>query len=196
MNKPFSQACENNKAAILAVLSEFFADVQHVLEIGSGTGQHSVHFAAQLTHLQWCCSDRAINHAGILQWHQEANLANLQPPLTLDLQYDWPVKTVDAIFSANTLHIVSWPLVVQFFYGVAKHLAAQGKLCIYGPFKYQGQFTSDSNLAFDQFLKQQDRASGIRDIEAVTELAKQAGLELIDDIAMPANNQLLLFKRQ
>ena len=196
MEKPFSQACENNKSPILHVLKDFFADVENVLEIGSGTGQHSVHFAKHLTHLQWLCSDREVNHLGILQWHQEASLANLHAPLSLDLQYAWPVDSVNAIYTANTLHIISWPLVERFFQGVEKHLAHQGKLCIYGPFKYQGNYTSASNAEFDTFLKQQDANSAIRDFEAICQLAEQAGLMFVEDVQMPANNQLLLFKRQ
>ena len=128
MDKPFSQACENNKLPILNVLEAFFSDVTDVLEVGSGTGQHSVHFATHLAHLQWYCSDREVNHPGILQWHQEAALTNLHAPLTLDLNDPWPVETVNAIFTANTMHIISWPLVERFFQGVAKHLAPKGKL--------------------------------------------------------------------
>ncbi|MFY8326618.1 DUF938 domain-containing protein [Pseudoalteromonas sp. ZZD1] len=194
MNKPFSQACENNKGPILAVLQQYLSDTQDVLEVGSGTGQHSVHFATHLTHLQWYTSDRPINHAGILQWLDDAKLSNLHSPLTLDLNHDWPVEKVEAIYTANTLHIVSWSLVEQFFAGVKKHLAPAGILCIYGPFKYQGQFTSDSNQRFDEFLKQQDSQSGIRDVELIIKLAQQAGLTLLSDNQMPANNQLLVFK--
>ena len=196
MDKPFSQACENNKLPILNVLEEFFSDVTNVLEVGSGTGQHSVHFATHLAHLQWHCSDREVNHPGILEWHLEAELSNLHAPLTLDLNDPWPVETVNAIFTANTMHIISWPLVESFFQGVAKHLAAKGKLCIYGPFKYQGKYTSASNAEFDAFLKQQDENSAIRDFEAICQLAEQAGLTFVEDVQMPANNQLLLFKRQ
>lgn len=196
MIKPYSQACENNKSPILTVLQSYFFDVANVLEVGSGTGQHSVFFAANLPHLQWHTSDRVMNHAGIELWHREAQLSNLHSPIELDLNNAWPVTKVEAIFSANTLHIISWTLVERFFAGVKTHLSNQGKLAIYGPFKYQGQYTSESNLAFDQFLKQQDEQSGIRDFEAILNLAEQAGLTLEDDIKMPANNQLLLFKRQ
>lgn len=196
MQKPFSQACENNKDPILSVLKKYFFDLNNVLEVGSGTGQHSVYFAKHLPHLQWQCSDREINHAGITLWHQEAQLNNLKLPLALDLNDAWPVNKVDAIFTANTLHIISEALVERFFAGVNQHLSAAGTLCIYGPFKYQGLFTSESNQRFNEFLKQQDPQSGIRDIELITQLALQAGLNLIDDVAMPANNQLLVFKRQ
>ncbi|CAM2997621.1 MULTISPECIES: DUF938 domain-containing protein [unclassified Pseudoalteromonas] len=196
MIKPFSQACENNKGPILEVLKTVFNKTESVLEIGSGTGQHSVFFAEQLPHLQWYTSDRHINHEGINLWLKEANLTNLHGPLELDLNYAWPVNNVDAIYTANTFHIVSWQLVEQFFKGVSTHLVSQGVVCIYGPFKYQGQFTSASNEEFDRFLTQRDPFSGIRDFEAIEQLATQAGLTLISDTAMPANNQLLVFKRQ
>ena len=196
MIKPFSQACENNKGPILEVLKTVFNKTKSVLEVGSGTGQHSVFFAEQLPHLQWYTSDRHINHEGINLWLKEANLTNLHGPLELDLNYAWPVNNVDAIYTANTFHIVSWQLVEQFFKGVSTHLVSQGVVCIYGPFKYQGQFTSASNEEFDRFLTQRDPFSGIRDFEAIEQLATQAGLTLISDTAMPANNQLLVFKRQ
>ncbi|MBB1335419.1 MULTISPECIES: DUF938 domain-containing protein [unclassified Pseudoalteromonas] len=195
MTKPFSQACENNKNPILSVITAYLAQVESVLELGSGTGQHSVHFAANLPHLQWHTSDRLVNHNGIKQWLDEAKLDNLHAPVELDLNRPWPINTVDAIYTANTLHIVSKPLVEQFFTGVNKHLASKGLVCIYGPFKYNGNFTSESNQRFDEFLNQQDCQSGIRDFEWVQQLAEQAGLMLVDDIAMPANNQLLIFKR-
>jgi cyclopropane fatty-acyl-phospholipid synthase-like methyltransferase len=136
-----------------------------------------------------------VNHNGIKQWLDEAKLDNLHAPVELDLNRPWPINTVDAIYTANTLHIVSKPLVEQFFTSVNKHLASKGLVCIYGPFKYNGNFTSESNQRFDEFLNQQDCQSGIRDFEWVQQLAEQAGLMLVDDIAMPANNQLLIFKR-
>lgn len=195
MIKPFSQACENNKSPILRGIIPHLAHAESVLEVGSGTGQHSVHFAANLSHLQWHTSDRLVNHNGIKQWVDEVQLSNLHAPIELDLNNPWPVSTVDAIYTANTLHIVSKPLVEQFFTGVSKHLVAKGIVCIYGPFKYNGAFTSESNQRFDEFLKQQDEQSGIRDFEWVQQLAVKAGLTFVEDIAMPANNQLLIFKR-
>jgi cyclopropane fatty-acyl-phospholipid synthase-like methyltransferase len=193
--KPFSQACENNKDPILSELKCYLADLSEVLEIGSGTGQHSVYFAKHLPHLQWYTSDLPEHHPGILQWHREAALPNLHPPFSLDLHDSWPVESVEAIFTANTLHIVSLALVRRFFEGVEKHLRDSGLLCIYGPFNYQGQFTSESNQRFDAFLKQRDPQSGIRDFEQINDFASQAGLTLLRDIAMPANNRLLIFKR-
>ncbi|MCF2858527.1 class I SAM-dependent methyltransferase [Pseudoalteromonas sp. SMS1] len=197
MTKPFSQACENNKDPILQKLRPFFADAAYVLEIGSGTGQHAVHFAASMPSLQWQTSDLAHNHDGITCWCKEASLSNLKLPLVLDLNMaHWPITEVPAIYTANTLHIVSTRLVARFFTGVSQHLAPHGKLAIYGPFNYHGQFTSQSNAQFDTFLKTRDPDSGIRDIEWICELAAAAELTLVTDHAMPANNRLLFFKRQ
>ncbi|MGB5444041.1 MAG: DUF938 domain-containing protein [Psychromonas sp.] len=198
-NKPFSQACENNKRPILDILTTLFSSNKHVLEIGSGTGQHAVFFAQHLPHLTWQTSDLAINHQGINMWLDESALANVQRPIVVDLNKSWPVPNkdlqVDGVYTANTLHIISWPLVVKFFEGIAQNLQAEANVCIYGPFKYQGEFTSESNANFDRSLKARDINSGIRDIEAILRLANSAGLHLINDHVMPANNQLLFFKK-
>jgi len=196
MTKPFSQACENNKNHILKALQPALQNAASVLEIGSGTGQHSVFFAKKLPHLQWYTSDREVNHQGIKLWHDEVQLANLHPPLLLDLNYSWPVNKVDAVYTANTFHIVSWELITRFFAGLNQHLNQQGVVCVYGPFKYKGEFTSPSNDEFNSLLQSRDSLSGIRDFEAVEQLAVQSGLKLLSDTAMPANNQLLIFKRQ
>ncbi|NRA70142.1 MAG: DUF938 domain-containing protein [Gammaproteobacteria bacterium] len=196
MNKPYSQACENNKQPILAVLKQVLSNNKQLLEVGSGTGQHAVHFAEHLSDLTWQTSDVAINHAGINQWLDQAELSNLQPPLLLDLNQPWPIEQIDSIYTANTLHIVSWPLVEKFFAGVANHLASGGTLCIYGPFNYQGNYTSQSNADFDLWLKSRDPNSGIRDIEKIEQIANAAHLTLLNDYTMPANNRLLVFKRQ
>jgi len=195
MDKPFSQSCENNKHAILNVLSREFMQSNKILEIGTGSAQHAVYFAAALEHLTWQTSDLACNHAGIHTWLDSVDLANLHRPLLLDLNLPWPVESVDGIFTANTLHIVNWSLVKRFFLGVGEHLSAGGKLCIYGPFNYQGQFTSQSNADFDVWLKNIDVERGIRDIEAISELASAQGLRLIQDHIMPANNRLLVFMK-
>jgi cyclopropane fatty-acyl-phospholipid synthase-like methyltransferase len=195
VDKPFSQACENNKGPILEVLTPLLMEFDKVLEIGSGTGQHAVHFAQALPHLQWLTSDRSINHAGILSWQREAKLSNLQPPLLLDLNEAWPIDEVPVIYTANTLHIISKELVERFFTGVKKHLSKRGLLVIYGPFNYAGQFTSESNAAFHQRLLQRDPLSGVRDSEWIIELARHSELSLQADHAMPANNRLLIFKR-
>ncbi|MDP4984578.1 DUF938 domain-containing protein [Pseudoalteromonas tunicata] len=196
MAAPFSQACENNKIPIVEQLKKIFTTTSKVLEVGSGTGQHAVFFAAQLPHLIWQPTDLTVNHYGINAWRNELPSPNLKPPLELDVSAAWPVVQVDGIFTANTLHIMSWELVKLFFQGVGKHLALQGRLVVYGPFKYQGQFTSESNAQFDLWLKAHDSARGVRNIEDVVQLAQSVGLALISDTVMPANNQLLVFEKQ
>lgn len=199
MNQPFSQACENNKRPILNILSKVFSDTNHVLEIGSGTGQHAVFFGQHLPYLTWQTSDLLINHPGINSWLDEETLTNVERPIVIDLNKTWPMPTnnqhVDGLYTANTLHIISWPLVVKFFEGLAQNLTSGANICIYGPFKYQGKFTSESNANFDLWLKDRDINSGIRDIEAILLLANSAGLNLVDDHVMPANNRLLVFSK-
>ena len=199
MNQPFSQACENNKRPILNILSKVFSNTNHVLEIGSGTGQHAVFFGQHLPYLTWQTSDLLINHPGINSWLDEETLTNVERPIVIDLNKTWPMPTnnqhVDGLYTANTLHIISWPLVVKFFEGLAQNLTSGANICIYGPFKYQGKFTSESNANFDLWLKERDINSGIRDIEAILLLANSAGLNLVDDHVMPANNRLLVFSK-
>ncbi|AMO58665.1 methylase [Endozoicomonas montiporae] len=196
MNKPFSQACENNKRPILKVLEHFFTESGKVLEIGSGTGQHAVCFAQHLPHLVWQTSDLPDNHPGIRQWISEAGLTNLKLPFELDVSSDtWPVDGIDYVFSANTSHIMPWESVVKMFEGVGKWLTEGGRFALYGPFNYQGQFTSDSNAAFDRHLKEMEPHRGIRDFEAIQQQAGHNGLMLLEDVAMPANNRLLVWSK-
>ncbi|MDP2028312.1 MAG: DUF938 domain-containing protein [Thiobacillus sp.] len=196
IDKPYSESCEQNREPILAVLKQAFADCSQVLEIGSGTGQHAVYFGADLPHLRWQTSDVPAHHPGIRAWLDEAALPNVLPPLELDVsQRHWPSGRYDAVFSANTLHIMGWPEVVRFFEGVGAVLAPGGVLVVYGPFNYNGQFTSESNARFDGWLKARDPASGVRDFEAVNALAQAQGLILQQDIAMPANNRSLVWQR-
>ena len=195
MDKPFSAASERNREPILAVLREHFADRRQVLEIGSGTGQHAVHFAAALPWLQWQTSDLPEHHPGILQWLAEAALPNVRPPLVLDVTGAWPAQRFDAVYSANTLHIMSWAQVQQLFSQLPTVMSADAMLLVYGPFNYGGRFTSDSNAAFDAALRAAVAHRGIRDFEAVDALAQRAGLRLIEDRAMPANNRCLIWQR-
>lgn len=168
-----------------------------MLEIAGGTGQHAVFFAGALSHLQWQSTDVPDNVGNLALRIDAAGLENLPAPLDLDVnQPDWPVGEVDAIFSANSLHIMCTDSVNRFFKGVGRHLAAGGLLLVYGPFKYQGEFTTPSNAGFDCWLKDRDPLSGVRDFEWVNELAEAEQLRLIEDIAMPANNQLLIWRRQ
>ena len=193
--KPFAPACERNRDPILAVLRTHFADRRRVLEVGSGTGQHAVYFAAAMPWLTWQCADLAAQLPGIRQWLDEAALPNTPPPLALDVRGPWPGDPYDAVFSANLLHIVGWPEVEAFFAGVGQVLEAGGTLIVYGPFNEGGTYTSESNREFDAWLKARDPRSGIRDVEAVRALAAQVGLEAVDDLAMPANNRCLVWRR-
>lgn len=191
LQKPYSEACDRNREPILHYLKQWLPHPATVLEVGSGTGQHAVYFARHLPHLVWQPSDRQENLSGISLWQQESGLSNVNPPLLLDVNSEWPALQVPVIFSSNTLHIMSWPMVQAFFAGVAAHLQVGGQLIVYGPFNQQGEYTSASNAQFDQWLKARDPASGIRDYAAVDALARQAGLQALDDCAMPANNRLL-----
>ncbi|MCU0809768.1 MAG: class I SAM-dependent methyltransferase [Thiobacillaceae bacterium] len=196
IDKPFSESSAENREPILAVLREVFADCRKVLEIGSGTGQHAVYFGAELSHLSWQTADLPQHHAGIQMWREEAALPNVLAPIALDVNRpDWLDGRYDAVFSANTLHIVSWPEVEKLFAGVGTVLQPGGMLAIYGPFNYNGQFTSPSNARFDQWLKGRDPASGVRDFEAVDALAREQNLILQRDIAMPVNNRTLVWRR-
>ncbi len=191
---PFSHACENNKAPILEVLQRVFIDATQALEIGSGTGQHAIHFAPQLPHLVWQPSDRECNIPGINCWLDKHPVANLKSPVTLDVSHDtWP--EANAIFSANTAHIMSWELVQKTFEQVGKTLPPKGIFALYGPFNYHGKYTSDSNQMFDRMLRERDPKQGIRDFEAINTLTEKANLKLIEDNTMPANNRLLVWKK-
>ena len=191
---PFSEACERNKEPILNVLRICFADRAHVLEIGSGTGQHAVYFAAQLAHLIWHPTERLEYLPQLTARVQAEGGRNLKIPTVLDVhQSVWPLRSVDAIFTANTLHIMSWPEVIDMFRGIAATLAPSGTFCVYGPFHYGGTHTSPSNVEFDRMLRDRDPESGVRDIQAVVDLAAAAGLNLQADHDLPAFNRLLVF---
>jgi len=195
-DKLFSESCVQNRAPILAVLREVFADRPRVLEIGSGTGQHAVYFAPELPHLLWQTADVPAHHACIRAWLDEAALPNALPPLALDVNDTaWHSDRYDAVFSANTLHIMGWPEVERFFAGVGKVLEPDGVLTVYGPLNYNGRYTSESNARFDAWLKARDPASGVRDFETVDALARAQGLVLHRDIAMPANNRMLVWRK-
>ncbi len=194
-DKPHSPSCDRNREPILDVLRDHFRDRRQVLEIGSGTGQHAVFFAAALPHLIWQASDRLENLAGIRMWLDEAALSNTPPPLELDVNGAWPRQRFDAVFSANTLHIMAWPEVERLFAGLDGILAEDAKLIVYGPFNYDGRFSSESNAKFEVWLKERGAHQGIRDFEAVNALAAAIGLELLEDRAMPANNRCLVWRR-
>jgi cyclopropane fatty-acyl-phospholipid synthase-like methyltransferase len=190
----FSEACERNKAPILAVLRMAFAERTQVLEIGSGTGQHAVHFAAHLTHLTWHPTEQLAYLADLAARVKLEGGRNLRTPTVLDVrQTVWPLRSVDAIFTANTLHIMSWPEVTALYRGLGGVLSPGGVMCVYGPFRYHGRYTSPSNEDFDLMLKERDPKSGLRDLDELGTLAAQFGLRLDTDHDMPANNRLLQF---
>ena len=195
LDKPYSPACDRNREPILALLRELFQDRREVLEIGSGTGQHAVYFAGKLPQLTWQTSDLANNLAGIRIWLNEAGLANTPPPMEFDVNLTWPDRRFDAIFSANTLHIMAWPEVEKMFAGLAKVMTESARLVIYGPFNIGRQFTSESNASFDASLKARNPQQGIRDREAVIALAEQRNLKLLADVEMPAHNRCLVWER-
>jgi cyclopropane fatty-acyl-phospholipid synthase-like methyltransferase len=194
MEKPNAPSTEKNREPILAVLREVFADRRQVLEIGSGTGQHAIHFCAELSHLTWQTSDRLDFLPGIRAWLNEAALPNVLPPLEFDVLGTWPSVRYDAVYSANTLHIMSWEAVKACFAGLPDVLSAGGLLFIYGPFMVDGCHTSESNAVFDRSLKEKEPHQGLRDVVAVNALARQAGLQLMADREMPSNNRCLIWR--
>lgn len=194
---PFSQACENNKHYILEVLREVFADRKHVLEIGSGTGQHACYFAEHLPWLSWQPTDVAQNLPVLRPRCAAYAGENLLPELALDVRnLPWSIPLPDALFTANSLHIMPFAAVQQFFTALASSDTQDVVLAIYGPFNYSGAYTSPSNARFDQWLAERDPLSGIRDFEAVNALAESAAFFLLGDYGMPANNRLLVWRRR
>ncbi|MEO8459442.1 MAG: DUF938 domain-containing protein [Dokdonella sp.] len=196
MEKPFSAACERNREPILDALQQHFADRERVLEIGSGTGQHAVFFASAMPQLIWQTSDREENLAGIRMWLDEARLPNTPTPMTFDVNDAiWPPMLYDALYSANTLHIMSWAEVERLFARLPEIMTESARLAIYGPFNSDGQFTSPSNAAFDASLRARAPHMGIRDRADVDALARAAGLNMIEDRELPANNRCIVWQR-
>jgi len=195
--KNYSESCERNKEPVLQVLQAELAEATTVLEIGSGSGQHARYFAKQMPHLQWQPSERPALADDLRCNLAEEGLTNLREPLSLDVNLlPWQVAPASAIFSANTLHIMSLEAVANFFVGVGSALVCGGKLCVYGPFRYQDEFTTESNAEFDRWLKKRDPQSGIRDFEILARYAKQLHLTLLNDHQMPSNNQLLVWQKE
>ncbi len=195
VSKPFSQSSEENKQVILQKIQPLLSSKQTVLEIASGTGQHAVYFAQQMPHLIWQTSDLKESHSGIQLWLNEAGLENVLKPLNLDVsESNWPARSYDAIYSANSFHIMSEQNVTDFFARISTVLNQDAIVMIYGPFNYAGQFTSESNANFNAWLKQRDPLSGIKEFEWCNELAEKAGLKLIEDLEMPVNNRILVWQ--
>jgi len=193
--KQYSAACDQNKDPILKVIKPLLLNTKSVLEVGSGTGQHCVYFAKELPHLIWQASDQAMYLPSVSAWIEDAGLVNTPKALELNVDSDWPEDKYQAIYSANTVHIMSWEMVLNFFKGVGRALDKDGLFILYGPFNYSGQYTSQSNADFDLWLKGNNPLSAIRDFERLDELAKLHNLILTDDIQMPANNKILVWKK-
>lgn len=193
MDKPFSQACENNKQPILEVLQQNFAACQRVLEIGSGTGQHAVYFAKKLPHLEWHTSDAEANHAGINAWIKAEPSPNLHKPFSLVIGQDsWPQGNYDAVFSANTAHIMQKYEIKLMMQLINDALPSGGVFCQYGPFNKNGEYSSQSNADFDLHLKS-NGYGGIRDIQDLQYWARD--LQLVEQVNMPANNLTLVWRK-
>jgi SAM-dependent methyltransferase len=194
---PHSDACERNKGPILDVLRKEFAGCTHVLEIGSGTGQHAVHFATALPAIVWQPSEIPEAMPGLRKRIFNEGPSNLRAPVEIDVAAQpWDVRKVDGVFTANTLHIMHWPQVEALFAGLPAVTRPGTVLAIYGPFRFAGKHTSGSNESFDVMLRARDPGSGIRDFEAVDALARAAGFAFVADHAMPANNRTLIWKRE
>jgi cyclopropane fatty-acyl-phospholipid synthase-like methyltransferase len=198
VSKPYAESCDQNREPILDVLKRQLHPGDRVLEIGSGTGQHAVHFGAGLPQVQWQTSDLAESHAGIRLWLDEAALENVLPPIELDaLNPDhWPDQGFDAVFSANTAHIMPESAVAAMLSGVAGVLRSGGRFLLYGPFKYDGEHTAESNLRFDHWLKAVEPRRGVRDVTWMKQVAGDNGLELDEDIEMPVNNRILVWVKR
>ena len=196
MTRPYSQACINNRDPILKVIEPLLQDCARVLEIGSGTGQHAIYFADRMRHLTWIVSDLPANHEGINAWLRDADSPNIHGPLSLDVHSPrWQVGSVDAVFSANTAHIMDVNAVQAMFEGTGRLLSDGGIFLLYGPFCRGGQQTSASNLRFDRFLRAQDPSMGIRDLDWLKTMAAETGLCLEEEVAMPANNMILVWRK-
>jgi cyclopropane fatty-acyl-phospholipid synthase-like methyltransferase len=194
--RPHSEACERNRDPILEVLRQWMIAPGTVLEIGAGTGQHAVHFAAAMPHVRWVATDLEENHAGIGAWIEDSGLTNLSGPITLDVSDpDWPFSNVQYAYSANTAHIMSWESVVHMFAGVGRVLRRRGVFFLYGPFNRNGQFTSESNRAFDESLRRRNSHMGIRDDQALIALARRCEMTYAADYSMPARNRLLIWQK-
>jgi len=195
--KPYSQSCDENCEPIFSVIQPLLLDCSSVLEIGSGTGQHAVYFAARLPQLIWYTSDCTENHAGITTWLEDAGSENLSGPLDLNVcSSAWPEMRFDAVFSANTTHIMHWNEVTAMFAGVGDVLVSGGRFLLYGPFNHAGRYTSESNARFDDWLRCRDPDSGIRNFEDLDALAHQAGMVFKEDFAMPVNNRILYWEKR
>lgn len=189
---------ERNKLPIFEVLERVLPASGTLLEIASGTGQHAAYFASRLPSISFLPSDvDATNLTSITAFVEEAALPNLQAPRVIDVCGEvWDAPRVEAIFNANMIHITPWECTEGLLRGAARHLVAGGVLVMYGPYRLHGSHTSDSNAAFDAEMRKRDPRFGVRDLEAVVELAESVGLGFVERVSMPANNQTLVFRRR
>lgn len=199
---PFAPSAERNKLPILHALQDLLPSAGQVLEIGSGTGQHVIFFAAAMPQLLWQPSEQQMHLPGLQARLQLQAGSNVLPAIELDVTRatQWPPAVSHAVvYAANVAHIMSWPQVQAMFAGVERCLHTAGRFCLYGPFHRQGQPTSAGNAEFDAQLRSADNPQGshqgIRDDSAMIELAQHHGMQLLDDIAMPANNRILVFTK-
>ena len=192
---PFSESCERNKEPILGALKQVFPEQGCVLEIGSCTGQHLVFFARALPNLTWQPSDQKEYLPGLARRVNLEGSANILDAVELDVTRSWPEGHFDAVYSSNTAHIMGWPAVCSMFEGVGRSLRTGGAFCLYGPFNENGRFTSASNEEFDRGLRVRDPVMGIRDLEALESLAHKHHLVLTEQFRLPANNCLVVFRR-
>lgn len=194
MNKPYAESAEQNKSCIFDAIKPYLRG--QVLEIGSGTGQHAVYFCAQLARIDWQPSELAPNLPGIQRWIEESGLDNIRPPIVLDVLGDWPTCRYDLVYSANTFHIMGETAVAASIAGAGRCLRPGGVFAVYGPFSYGGRHTADSNAAFDAMLRGRDPDSGIRDFDWLDQLAREADMNLLDDVEMPVNNRTLIWQKR
>jgi cyclopropane fatty-acyl-phospholipid synthase-like methyltransferase len=196
-DKPFAAAAARNAAPILDILRRELRDCREVLEIGSGTGQHAATFAAELSHLQWQTSDLDENHPGIQAWVDEAQLNNLHAPLSLDVRTArLEAASVDAVYSANTAHIMGIDAVEAMFTLVGAVLRPAGVFCLYGPFRLQGTLNTASNEQFDAGLRSRGQGMGIRDLETLDAFGARSGLVRRRLYAVPSNNYVAIWERR
>ncbi len=197
MEKPYIAAADRNKEAIFEILKPFLLKSQRVLELGSGTGQHAVHFSEKMQHLQWQPTDLETNIYGIRQWVAQSETSNILEPFALDVSsHDWRPNTHDFVFTSNTTHFMPWGEVVSMFSGVSSSLCSLGHFSVYGPFHYEGEPISDGNKKLDDWLREQSEDFQIRYVSAIVGIARGSKFRLVDDVLMPSNNHLLIFQRQ
>ncbi len=196
LEAPFSPAAERNRRPILSVLRRHLEPGWRVLEVGAGTGQHARFFASELPEVEWQASDVEANLPALSAGLQTPDTPAMPPPVALDVLRDyWPAGPFDAVYAANTAHIMSWSAVGAMLEGATRVLGPGGLLLIYGPFSRHGRHTSESNRRFDGQLRGQDPAMGIRDLDDMQAEAARHGLERQAEYAMPANNLLLVWRR-